>query len=137
MKKSFSRMKKVSICLAASVALLIGIGTATRLSAQVVGATLSGTITDTSGAVVPKAQVSIKNSATGIVHTVLTDANGLYTAPSLLPGNYLVTTSAAGFAQGTTNVTLTVGAEQVLSLSLQVGSVNQSVEVRSLVKLRL
>ena len=109
--------------------LLISMGTAVSLSAQVVGATLSGTITDASGAVVPNAEVSIKNSATGIIRAVSTNADGLYTAPNLLPGDYVVTTSAAGFAAVATNVTLTVGAQQVLNMSLHVGNVSEVVNV--------
>src|SRR3984893_16968887 len=67
------------------------------LRAQVAGGTLSGTITDTSGAVVPNADVQIKNSATGIIKTVTTSTEGFYTAPNLLPGNYEVAISAPGF----------------------------------------
>ena len=87
------------------------IGFPARIDAQVVGATLSGTITDASGAVLPNAQVSIKNSANGSVRSIATNAAGLYTAPNLLPGDYVVSASAAGFAAEATNVTLTVGAQ--------------------------
>src|SRR5260370_6626277 len=71
----------------------------TRTHAQVVGATLSGTITDASGAAVPNGQVSIKNTATGITRGVTADAAGFYTTPNLLPGNYEVTFSASGFSK--------------------------------------
>jgi hydrogenase/urease accessory protein HupE len=73
MNENLLGLKRVVICLGVWAALLIG--TAARLSAQVVGATLSGTITDASGSVIPKVQVSIGNSGTDIVRTVLTDAN--------------------------------------------------------------
>jgi hypothetical protein len=67
------------------------------LRAQVAGGTLSGTITDPSGSVVPNAAVEIKNSATGITKTITTSTEGYYTAPNPLPGNYEVAVSAPGF----------------------------------------
>src|SRR4029077_14140856 len=101
-----------------------------RIYSQVVGATLSGTVTDTSGAVVPGAQISAKNLATSLTREVTADAAGFYTAPNLLPGSYEVSTSAAGFAtEVRTGITLTVGAQQVLNLTLQVGRVTEKVQV--------
>ena len=98
--------------------------------AQVAGATLSGTVTDASGAVIPRAQVSIKNIATGSTRNVATDAAGFYTAPDLLPGTYDVTATAPGFAtEVQSGVVLTVGAQQVLNLLMRVGRVTEKVEV--------
>ena len=127
-KNSVGRKRKWSE-LAVLVGFLSVMGFPVRLHAQVVGGTLSGTITDASGAVLPNAQVSIKNLGTGIVRTIATNAAGLYTAPNLLPADYVVTTSAAGFATEATNVTLTVGAQQVLNLSLHLGNVTEVVNV--------
>jgi hypothetical protein len=94
----------------------------TRTYAQAVGATLSGTVRDASGAAVPNAQVSIKNTATGVSRGLSADSVGFYTAPNLLPGNYDVTFSAAGFTtEVNTGITLTVGTQQVLNASLRVG----------------
>ena len=98
--------------------------------AQVVGATLSGTVTDQSGAVIPTTQISIKNTATGITRTVTTDPAGFYTAPNLLPGTYEITATASGFTtEVQTGVTLTVGAQQVLNLTMHVGTVSERVQV--------
>src|SRR5487761_1715997 len=98
--------------------------------AQVVGATLSGTVADASGAVMPQAHISIKNIATGVVRSVTTDSAGFYTAPNLLPGNYQITISARGFrTQVRTGITLTVGAQQVLNITMQIGQVTQTVQV--------
>jgi Carboxypeptidase regulatory-like domain len=66
--------------------LAIGIWGSSRAYAQVTGATLSGTVKDASGSIVPNAQVSIVNSATGVTRTVTSDAAGFYTAPNLWPG---------------------------------------------------
>src|SRR5215467_16076137 len=61
-------------------------------------ATLSGVLTDPSGAVVPGAQVTIHSLATGLDRQVVTDNAGLYVAPSLVPGDYQVQAKAAGFS---------------------------------------
>jgi len=118
-----------SICWTVSIALLLSMVIAPRLVAQVVGATLSGTITDPSGGGVAKADVTIKNSATGITRIVSTNGDGFYSAPNLQPGDYAVSTSAAGFASATASITLTVGAQQALNLILKVGQATETVRV--------
>jgi hypothetical protein len=100
------------------------------IHAQVAGATLSGSVTDQSGAVVPNASIAIKNIATAVTRTVPTDSAGFYSAPNLLPGNYDVTASASGFSAGVQNgISLTVGAQQILNFTLRVGQITQTVEV--------
>jgi hypothetical protein len=102
----------------------------TPVHAQVAGATLSGTVTDASGAAVPNAKVSIKNSATGVVRDVTTDSAGFYSAPNLLPGVYDTTVEATGFSSAVQRgLTLTVGASKSLNIALAVGQVNEKVEV--------
>lgn len=103
---------------------------ANHLDAQVVGATLSGTVKDASGAAVPNAQVAVKNVATSTTRQVTTDAAGFYTVPNLIPGAYEVVYSATGFkTQVSSGVNLTVGAQQVLNASMTVGEISQRVEV--------
>ena len=103
-----------------------------RVLAQVTGATLSGAVTDPSGAVIPNAQVSIKNTATGVVTNGTTNSAGLYTVPNLLPGPYEVTTSAAGFgAEVRSGITLTVGQQQLLNVALRLGKASQTISVTS------
>lgn len=98
--------------------------------AQVSGATLSGVVTDTSGAAVPNANVAIRNVATGVVRSVTSNQDGFYTAPNLLPSSYEVTASAQGFTTIVEKgITLTVGQQQELNISLKVGQVQQSIEV--------
>ena len=100
--------------------------------AQVAGGTLSGTITDPSGGVVPLAQIEIYNVATGVDRTVSTNAAGFYSAPNLQPGDYRVTVSANGFNSVlTTGISMTVGAQQTFDLVLALGTVSHRVEVTS------
>jgi hypothetical protein len=98
--------------------------------AQVAGATLSGTVTDVSGAVIPEAQVSIKDVGTGVSRSVKTNVAGFYIAPNLLPGAYEITITAQGFStEVRTGITLTVGAQQDLNLTLRVGATTETVKV--------
>jgi hypothetical protein len=103
-----------------------------RACAQIAGATLSGTVTDQSGGVVPQATISIKNIATGVTRSNTTSAAGFYSAPNLLPGTYEVRTEAKGFSvEVQTGITLTVGEQQVLNFTLRVGQASQTVVVIS------
>ncbi len=89
-----------------------------QVRAQVAGATLSGTVTDTSGTNIPNAELTIKNLGTGITVAVSANSDGLYSAPNLLPAEYQVEVSAPGFSTVVrTGVTLTVGAQQVLNFT--------------------
>src|SRR5712671_3580306 len=98
--------------------------------AQVAGATLSGTVTDPSGAILPQATISIRNVSTDIIRTTTTSAAGFYSVPNLLPGTDDVKASAQGFSTHlSTGIILTVGAQQVLDFSLKVGQISQTVEV--------
>jgi hypothetical protein len=100
------------------------------MRAQVTGATLSGTVTDPSGAVIPNAQLSIKNTATSVTRDVTTDSAGFYSAPNLSPGRYNVTVSAVGFTTVVqSNIELTVGAQQELNVPMKIGETTQTVRV--------
>lgn len=112
------------------VTLLINLVFCTPIWTQVAGGSFSGTVTDASGANIPNAQVTIKNNDTGVARVVTTDASGFYAAPNLLPGNYEVRVTTSGFAtELRTGITLTVGAKQVLNVTMQIGRMAQTVEV--------
>src|SRR6202521_4181985 len=126
------RRKKIAASLITFVAIAFSPLILIPVYAQVVGATLAGTVTDQSGAVISNTQISIKNIATGLTRAVTTDPAGFYTAPNLLPGTYQITATAGGFAtEVQTGITLTVGAQQVLNLTMQVGQVTQRIQVTS------
>jgi hypothetical protein len=100
------------------------------LHAQTVTGQVQGTVTDTSGAAVPKAVVAVKNTATGIVRTVQADDQGRYLASNLQPGPYTVTVEAQGFSRKlVTNITLTVGGVQTQNVALDIGAVTDTVDV--------
>jgi len=130
--RSFKHFGVRTIWAIALTALLLATIGADNSYGQVAGATLSGTVTDPSGGFIPKAEVTIANVATSVTRTVSTDFAGFYSAPNLSPGDYEVTTTAPGFAMRVqTGITLTVGAQQVLNYTLQVGQLSEKVQVSS------
>ena len=114
------------------ITLLLSLFCSIYSQAQVAGATLSGSVTDPSGASIPNATVSIKNIGTGEVREVSSNGDGFYSAPNLLPGDYEVTTSSKGFSKAEQKgITLNVGAQQTLNITLKPGAVTETVEVMS------
>src|SRR5882762_3895313 len=124
------RTTKTASCFLAFVVLVFSPLLLVTAHAQVAGATLSGTVSDQSGGVLPQAAIAIKNIATGITRTSATSTAGFYSVPNLLPGSYEIRASAQGFStELQTGITLTVGEQQVLNFTLQVGQIAQTVEV--------
>jgi hypothetical protein len=123
-------LRNVLSCLAVAMALLLSILCSHPVHGQVVGGTISGTISDKSGAVVANATVSLKNLATGVTTVVTTNAQGLYSLPNLLPGNYQQRVSAAGFETAIRNgIILTVGSQMASNVEMKVGAINETLEV--------
>lgn len=98
-------------------------------SAQVAGGTISGTVSDPSKAVISGAQVTIRNTATGVTRTLTTNESGFYSAPNLLPGPYEVTVVFAGFNTAVEKLYLTVGAQAIVNVQLTMGATTENVEV--------
>ena len=100
------------------------------LAAQAVTGTILGTITDSSGAVMPGTTVTLRNTGTGLTRTVTTDAAGEYTVPSLPTGKYTVTAELSGFKTvSVPNVDLGVDQHVRINVRLEVGAVEESVTV--------
>ena len=112
-----------------AVALALLVMNAVPLRAQVAGATLTGAITDASGGRVPSARIVIRDMATGVERTVVTNEDGIYIAANLLPATYQMTVSAQGFnTEIRSGINLTVGAQQEFDLTLQVGTLAHRVD---------
>ena len=105
---------------------------ASRLSAQVLYGSIVGTVTDQSGAVVPKAQVKAVDPRTGETRDVATDDAGRFTIGNAVAGTYDVSVSAAGFRTFTkTGVIATVNTVTRVDVQLELGAANQEVTVAS------
>jgi hypothetical protein len=86
--------------------------------AQVPGATLSGTVKDRTGSVVPKAKITVKNAATGQSTETETDFAGHYTVPNLPPGDYELSISAEGYSTNVKAVTVVSGSGNTADVTL-------------------
>src|SRR5215470_14527408 len=75
----------------------------TSLFSQSSNGTISGTIADSSGAVIPGVTITAANNATGVVTTVLSNDSGVYNFASLLPGTYKLSATLPGFQTATFN----------------------------------
>ncbi|HUI57033.1 MAG TPA: TonB-dependent receptor [Bryobacteraceae bacterium] len=114
----------------AGVIALAGLCVPNLARSQGAGGTISGVITDASGAVVPNAHVVIENRGTEVSRSATTNERGYYSAPNLIPGPYRVTASAAGFTTFIrSDLVLTVGAELEINIQLKPGEVSEKVEV--------
>jgi len=117
---------KLTVVLSTLVLLL----TAQKSRAQDVYGTINGTVTDSSGAVVPNAQINITNERTGVSKTVFANDSGFYVASDLLVGVYTVTASAKGFkVVSKTGNDLHAGDHLTVDEILQVGAATETVQV--------
>jgi len=92
--------------------------------------TLTGTVTDPSGAVVPGATVTISEASTGQNYKLQTSSSGDFTRPALPPGTYTVTAEAKGFRRvAQPNVVVTGGSRVGVTLALAVGELSETVQV--------
>ncbi|HEX5484335.1 MAG TPA: TonB-dependent receptor, partial [Terriglobia bacterium] len=103
---------------------------------QAVNGSIVGTITDSSGAVVPQARVTITDVGTNVSRSAPADANGYYSFPDLSPGAYSVQVEKHGFAKTVrTGIRLFVNTTARVDVTLQPGEVTQTVNVKSQIPL--
>jgi hypothetical protein len=91
---------------------------------------LTGTVTDPTGAVIPNATITVENVDTGLKRSTTTDATGSYSFPQMPPGLYRVTAAAAGFRTTTIpDVRLLVNNPATLNIRMEVGQITETVAV--------
>jgi hypothetical protein len=129
MQLKFHRLATcVSIC--AFGALLLLFTSSSSLQAQTQTGTITGTVTDSSGAILVGGSVTVTNEGTNVAQTTTTDVQGRYSVPDLPVGVYDITATLTGFQ--TVNhrgITLAVGATPVVDFALPVGKVSETVNV--------
>jgi hypothetical protein len=127
-------MKFRSKWLVATLAFSVGIfGFQQRAAAQVSTASVHGSVTDASGAVVPNAQITVLNTSTGVTSTAKSDSKGYFAVNQLqIGGPYTVTIAATGFTKyQATGITLIVNDDRAVDGKLQIGSNSQTVQVQA------
>jgi hypothetical protein len=103
-----------------------------RIASAQSTATVSGTVTDPSGAVVPQAQIALHGNATGINRVVISDRDGNYTIPSVQPGDYSIEASAGGFSRYVIkSIVLEVDQKSTMNIQLAIASAGEVVQVQS------
>jgi uncharacterized surface anchored protein len=105
------------------------LGLGTRATAQGVFGSITGTITDSSGAVLPGATVSVTNIATNVVKSTITNEAGAYSVTNLVPGAYRVEASLSRFKTAVSSITLEVNASPKADFTLQLGEASENVTV--------
>src|SRR5262245_16403684 len=114
----------------ALLAVLLALLLAAPALSQSTNARVSGTIEDSTGALIPGVTVTATNTATGVAATALSNESGTYNFPSLAPGAYKVSAELSGFqTRSYTDVRLGNADQVRLNFTLQVGGVNTAVEV--------
>jgi hypothetical protein len=115
---------------ASVLALLLLLLTVVPVGAQSIATgDISGTVTDTSGAVVANAIVTVKDLGTGATRTVTTNDSGAYRASLLKPGRYSISASANGLTSQTVQAAISVGQIQVVNLTAKPQGSAETVEV--------
>ena len=110
--------------------LIVVVLIAALAGAQTFRGAISGTVTDPSGSVVPSADVTATDVATGVDHKTVTTTEGVFSFQDIPLGTYKVTVTAKGFATATTdNVPVTAGNVYSLPIKLSIGTGATTVEV--------
>jgi hypothetical protein len=129
MRNPMARLSVYKTLEVLTIALLLSIPAAVQGQTSSIGA-ISGTVTDSTGAVIPAATVVVTNQATGVSRTLTTDTSGFYSAESLASGLYTIAVSKPGFQGNTTRgIQLDPGQRRANNLTLAVGQASAQVEV--------
>jgi outer membrane receptor protein involved in Fe transport len=113
---------------------LLALAPARALFGQAAGASISGRVTDSTGASIPEAPVTVKNTGTSATRSVTTDAQGRYLVPDLAIGTYEISASKMGFQTAVRQgISLTVGSAPVVDFQLAIGRTSETVNVEATV----
>jgi len=122
MKRSLARLILTLACISVAALAFAQGGTT---------ASLSGTVTDSGGGVVPGATVVVKNNATGVSQTTVTNSTGAFSVPGINAGTYTVTVSLSGFKTGVVkDVVLQAATQASVKVTLELGALTETVEVQ-------
>jgi hypothetical protein len=109
---------------------ILALTAACLLFAQGERATISGTVTDSTQAVIPDATIVVRNISTNVTSRTQSNSAGIFVVPALPPGTYDLTAEKQGFrSYKATNIPLSVGLTATVDVTLQVGTVAETVEV--------
>jgi hypothetical protein len=121
---------RVALRFGTVLALLFAIFTATAAAQRLTGS-ISGQVLDPQGAVVPKANITVSNDATGFKRELRSSADGSFTVSDLPPSVYSLKVDATGFAPFTTTVPVNVGVSTPVTARLGVGTTATEVSVQA------
>jgi hypothetical protein len=122
-------LRRLAVSFACFLVLALAPGSPSAGAQTVVGR-ISGTVRDSSGAVVPGVNVTVTNAATNLVRTAAADADGFYTVTNLPVGSYVVSAEGQGFKKSEqVGVALTADARLTVDLTLEPGQVSETVQI--------
>ena len=124
------RIQSLAVCLLSIAVVFLW---AVHIQAQATTASIHGTVTDPTGAVLSNATVTVANTSTGIASTQKTDSKGFYIFPNLhIGGPYTVTVDESGFQRFiSTGIMLDLSSAREIDAKLQIGTSSQTVQVNS------
>lgn len=126
MREAFPRLRR--LCLLLALAMLVASAPAFAQGGST--STISGTVTDTSGAVVPGADIVVKSVTTGTVYNAVSGSDGAFTVPAVPPGTYSVTVTLMGFKTAVLNdVIANVAQVANVKAVLSLGALEETVVV--------
>ncbi|HET6216618.1 MAG TPA: TonB-dependent receptor [Acidobacteriaceae bacterium] len=133
-KSSFSKISHLSLPTAIFLSVLMLcfalLLSSVSLHAQVQNG-ITGTVTDSTGAVLPHANVSATNNETNVTNKATTSSAGTFTMVGLIPGEYSVTVEAAGFKTVETHITVEVARMSTISVPMSPGARTETVQVKA------
>ncbi|HYU79267.1 MAG TPA: carboxypeptidase-like regulatory domain-containing protein, partial [Vicinamibacterales bacterium] len=120
----------MTFVLRASLAAAFALAVTISAYAQITAATVSGTVKDETGGVLPGVSIEVKNLDTGLSRTAITDGNGSFTIPGLPPGRYEARATLQGFANVVErDIRLAVAQQAALNVAMKVSAAAETINV--------